>query len=62
MLVLQRKIGEKINVGDDIEFIIIKSSRKYVTVGINAPKEIPINREEIYNRFPRARKRYEQGK
>jgi len=49
MLVLSRKIGEIINIGDDIEVTILASNKGQVRVGIEAPKEVSVHREEIYD-------------
>lgn len=64
MLVLSRKPGEKILIGYDIEVIIVDMQQGKVRIGINAPKDVPIYREEILlesvlNRFSR---REEEGK
>lgn len=48
MLVLSRKIGEKIIINDEIEVVIIDSNQSTVKLGINAPKSVRIFREELY--------------
>lgn len=48
MLALSRKVGEKIYVGDDIVIEVLGFQGKYVRLGITAPKETKIYREEIY--------------
>ncbi|WP_100332366.1 carbon storage regulator CsrA [Bacillus xiapuensis] len=48
MLVLSRKQGESIQIGDDIEITIIGTSGDQIKVGINAPKHIDIHRKEVY--------------
>jgi len=49
VLVLTRKNGQKLMIGDDIEIVIIESSNNSVKIGINAPKNVSVYREEIYN-------------
>lgn len=52
MLILSRKIGEKIRIGEDIEIVVVDiTSLNQVKIGINAPKNIPILREEVYLRI-----------
>jgi len=50
MLVLSRKVGEKILIGDDVTVTIVRVSQGGVRVGISAPKEMPVTREELLNR------------
>lgn len=51
MLILTRKVGESINFGDEIKLTILGINGSQVRVGINAPKEIPVHREEISQRI-----------
>jgi carbon storage regulator len=48
MLVLTRKKGESIQIGEDIEIIIAAVNGDQVKIGINAPKHIEIHRKEVY--------------
>ncbi len=48
MLVLTRKAGESIRIGDEISVHVIEIQRGQVKVAIDAPREIPVHREEIY--------------
>lgn len=48
MLVLARKIGEKIILNDDIEVIVLDANPNSVRIGINAPKNVSVYREELY--------------
>lgn len=47
MLVLTRKLGERIQIGDDISVVIIKIDRSAIQIGIEAPRSIEIFREEL---------------
>ena len=48
MLVLTRKTGESIQIGDNIELTVIAVKGDQVKIGINAPKNVDIHRKEIY--------------
>jgi carbon storage regulator len=47
MLVLSRKLGEKIVIGDNIIVTVVKIDRNQIRVGIEAPQDVPVYREEI---------------
>ena len=49
MLVLARKIGQKIRIGSDIELVVVAVQGDVVRLGISAPKGVPIHRQEIYD-------------
>ncbi|ADZ91068.1 carbon storage regulator CsrA [Marinomonas mediterranea] len=51
MLVITRKLGEVINIGDDIEVTVLSVKGNSVRLGVEAPKETTIHREEIYKRI-----------
>ena len=51
MLILTRKLGEKINIGDDITVTLVGIKGTQVKLGIEAPKHIEIHRQEIYERI-----------
>jgi len=53
MLILTRRVGETIKIGDNIEVAVLGVNGNQVRVGVNAPKEIPVHREEIYERIKR---------
>jgi carbon storage regulator len=47
MLVLSRKLGEKIVIGDNIVVTVVKIDRNQIRIGIEAPPDVPVYREEI---------------
>ena len=48
MLVLTRRLGEVIRIGDDISIRVLDIQRGQVRVAIDAPRDVPVHREEIY--------------
>lgn len=57
MLVLSRKNGESIKIGDDIEITIISSKNDQVKIGIRAPKNIEVFRKEILEQIQNENKK-----
>ena len=56
MLILKRKAGEQLRIGDDIVVQIISVDGNQTRVGIAAPRDLPVHREEIYNKIQREQK------
>ncbi|HDR1308267.1 TPA: carbon storage regulator CsrA [Pasteurella multocida] len=51
MLILTRKVGESLLIGDDISITILNIRGNQVKIGIKAPKDVSVHREEIYQRI-----------
>ena len=51
MLVLARRIGEKLKIGDDVTVTILQVRGNQVSIGIEADKSIPVHREEVFRRI-----------
>lgn len=51
MLILTRKVGESIKVGDDITITVTSAQNGQVKIGIDAPKHVQVHRQEIYDRI-----------
>ena len=53
MLILTRRVGETLMVGDEVSVTVLGVKGNQVRLGVNAPKEVAVHREEIYDRIKR---------
>ena len=53
MLILTRRVGETVMIGDEVTFTVLGVKGNQVRVGISAPKSVAVHREEIYERIQR---------
>lgn len=51
MLILTRRVGETLMVGDDVTVTVLGVKGNQVRIGVNAPKDVAVHREEIYQRI-----------
>jgi carbon storage regulator len=51
MLILTRKVGESLIIGDDVSIIVLGVKGNQVRIGVDAPKSVSVHREEIYNKI-----------
>lgn len=62
MLILTRRVGETVMIGNDITVTILGVKGNQVRVGVNAPREVAVHREEIYERIKREEQAIRAGK
>ena len=61
MLILTRRINETLNIGDDVQVTVLGIKGNQVRIGINAPRDVPVHREEIYQRIKREERVANEG-
>ena len=61
MLILTRRVGEPVMIGNDVTVTVLGVKGNQVRIGINAPKNVAVHREEIYERIKREQQGESQG-
>lgn len=51
MLILTRRVGETLMIGDEVSVTVLSAKGNNIRIGINAPKEVSVHREEVYQRI-----------
>jgi carbon storage regulator len=62
MLILTRRVGETLMIGDNISVTVLGVKGNQVRIGVNAPKDVSIHREEIYRRILDEKEQENSGK
>ncbi len=57
MLILTRKLGESIIIGEKVQLSVVEINKNNIKIGINAPKDITIYREEVFKKIKEENKR-----
>jgi carbon storage regulator len=55
MLILTRRVGESLMIGDEVSVAVLGVKGNQVRIGVNAPKDVSVHREEIYERIQQER-------
>lgn len=61
MLILTRRVGETLMVGDDVTVTVLGVKGNQVRIGVNAPKDVSVHREEIYQRIQKEKSDVQQA-
>ena len=61
MLILTRRVGETVMIGNDVTVTVLGVKGNQVRIGVNAPKDVAVHREEIYERIKREQQGGESG-
>jgi carbon storage regulator len=61
MLILTRRVGETVMIGNDVTVTVLGVKGNQVRIGVNAPRDVAVHREEIYERIKRENEQQQQG-
>ncbi|KZY33423.1 MULTISPECIES: carbon storage regulator CsrA [unclassified Oleiphilus] len=61
MLILTRRVGETLMVGDDVTVTVLGVKGNQVRIGVNAPRDVSVHREEIYQRIQKEKSEAQQS-
>jgi carbon storage regulator len=61
MLILTRRVGETLMIGNDVTVTVLSVKGKHVRIGVNAPKDVAVHREEIYDRVQKEKAEEGEG-